>query len=118
MAASGISSEWLTNSRGDTRKAVAFAATGRVPRIESDRPNKVVHRSNCAQCIGSQTKRELAKMRQILINMTTLPLWASPNSSVYDMMLRSEDRSAVRRDSSNMENAESMLCEKILQACQ
>ena len=38
-------------------------------------------------------------MRQILINMTTLPLWASPNSSVYDMMLRSEDRSAVRRAS-------------------
>jgi hypothetical protein len=34
-----------------------------------------------------------------LLRMTSLPLWASPNSSVYEMMLRSEDRSAVRRAS-------------------
>src|SRR5215475_6687393 len=34
-----------------------------------------------------------------LLKMTTLPLWASPNSSVYEMMLRAEDRSAVRRAS-------------------
>lgn len=38
-------------------------------------------------------------MKRFLFNMTTLPLWASPNSLVYDMMLRSEDRSAVRRAS-------------------
>ncbi len=38
-------------------------------------------------------------MKRILFNMVSCSLWASPNSSIYDMMLRSEDRSAVRRAS-------------------
>ena len=39
-------------------------------------------------------------MNRFFINMVPLPFWASPNSSVYQLMLRSEDRSAVRRASS------------------
>ena len=39
-------------------------------------------------------------MKRFFFNAFTLPFWASPNSSVYEMMLRSEDRSAVRRASS------------------
>ena len=39
-------------------------------------------------------------MKRFLLNSTTLSFWASPKSSVYQMMLRSEDRSAVRRASS------------------
>jgi len=39
-------------------------------------------------------------MRRFFASSNTLPFWASPNSSVYEMMLRSEDRSAVRRASS------------------
>jgi hypothetical protein len=39
-------------------------------------------------------------MKRYFLNTFTLPFWASPNSSVYEMMLRSEDRSAVRRASS------------------
>ena len=39
-------------------------------------------------------------MKRLLKNVITLPFWASPNSSVYELMLRSEDKSAVRRASS------------------
>ena len=39
-------------------------------------------------------------MKPYFFNTLTLPFWASPKSSVYEMMLRSEDRSAVRRASS------------------
>jgi hypothetical protein len=39
-------------------------------------------------------------MKLFFANTIALPFWASPNSSVYEMMLRSEDRSAVRRASS------------------
>jgi hypothetical protein len=39
-------------------------------------------------------------MRRFLENVIALPFWASPNSTVYELMLRSEDRSAVRRASS------------------
>ena len=39
-------------------------------------------------------------MKRLFENLIARPLWASPNSSVYEMMLRSEDRSAVRRASS------------------
>jgi hypothetical protein len=39
-------------------------------------------------------------MKRLFANSIALPFWASPNSSVYEMMLRSEDRSAVRRASS------------------
>lgn len=39
-------------------------------------------------------------MKWLLKNMIALPFWASPNSSVYALMLRSEDKSAVRRASS------------------
>ena len=38
-------------------------------------------------------------MKRLIANLTTFPFWASPNSSVYELMLRSEDRSAVRRAS-------------------
>lgn len=38
-------------------------------------------------------------MKRLFLNMFALPLWASPNSSVYEMMVRSEDRSASRRAS-------------------
>jgi hypothetical protein len=36
-------------------------------------------------------------MNRLFINVVPLPFWVSPNSSVYQMMLRSEDRSAIRR---------------------
>lgn len=39
-------------------------------------------------------------MNRFFISTIALPFWASPNSSVYQMMLRSEDRLAVRRASS------------------
>jgi hypothetical protein len=39
-------------------------------------------------------------MKRCFFNTFTLPFWASPHSSVYEMMLRAEDRSAVRRASS------------------
>src|SRR5215216_1528633 len=39
-------------------------------------------------------------MRLFLGNTITRPFWASPNSSVYELMLQSEDKSAVRRASS------------------
>ena len=39
-------------------------------------------------------------MKRLFQNMIALPFWASPNSSVYEMMLLAEDRSAVRRASS------------------
>lgn len=42
---------------------------------------------------------EVTKMKRLLENMIARPFWASPNSSVYELMLRSEDRSAVRRAS-------------------
>jgi hypothetical protein len=38
-------------------------------------------------------------MKRLFANMTALPFWASPNSSIYQMMLCAEDRSAVRRAS-------------------
>jgi hypothetical protein len=36
-------------------------------------------------------------MRRLFASMIALPFWASPNSSIYELMLGSQDLSAVRR---------------------
>jgi hypothetical protein len=36
-------------------------------------------------------------MKRLFANAMTLPFWASPNSSIYDLMLSSSDLSAIRQ---------------------
>jgi hypothetical protein len=98
MAAGGNSSEWLKINHHDTEMAVASAApgTGAAEQCQFFQ----CWRSSFEVRLQESLPRGVKPMKCLLLNSITLPFWASPNSSVYEMMLRSEDRSAVRRASS------------------
>jgi hypothetical protein len=36
-------------------------------------------------------------MKRLFVNMITFPFWASPNNSIYDLMLGSSDMGAIRQ---------------------
>lgn len=99
MAASDVSSEWLKINHHDTHDfQLRTQANGRRG-VRSDSPLAIVRGSNCAPtCDGSEfhARRNVMKLRFANSNAPAA-FWASPNNSIYELILRSGDWTATRR---------------------
>jgi hypothetical protein len=98
MAAGGSSSEWLKISHHVTETSLT-AKVGMLSRETSDFP--FVSLPLQVRASGGRDSTEEANMKR-LFTTCLLSLWASPNNSIYDMILRSNswvpDRKAKSLD--------------------